>query len=87
MSQSGSKAKVATFDLNPDAAKAIKDGSLLFAVDQQPYLQGYQSVDNLWLYLTNANVLGGGKPVLTGPAFVDSENIDVILPFVEANTR
>jgi len=87
VSQSGSTAKVATFDLNPDAAKAIKDGTLLFAVDQQPYLQGYQSIDNLWLFLTNANVLGGGKPVLTGPAFVDSENIDVILPFVEANTR
>ena len=85
--QSNSSAKVATFDLNPDAAKAIKDGSLLFAVDQQPFLQGYQSVDNLWLYLTNRNVLGGGLPVLTGPAFVDSENIDVILPFVEANTR
>jgi simple sugar transport system substrate-binding protein len=85
--QANSSAKVATFDLNPDAAKAIQDGSLLFAVDQQPYLQGYQSVDNLWLYLTNRNVLGGGLPVLTGPAFVDAENIDVILPFVEANTR
>lgn len=85
--QANSSAKVATFDLNPDAAKAIQDGSLLFAVDQQPYLQGYQAVDNLWLYLTNRNTLGGGLPVLTGPAFVDSENIDVILPFVEANTR
>ncbi len=85
--QANSSAKVATFDLNPDAAKAIQDGSLLFAVDQQPYLQGYQAVDNLWLYLTNRNTLGGGLPVLTGPAFVDAENIDVILPFVEANTR
>jgi simple sugar transport system substrate-binding protein len=85
--QANSSAKVATFDLNPDAAKAISDGSLLFAVDQQPFLQGYQAVDNLWLYLTNRNVLGGGLPVLTGPAFVDSENIAVILPFVQANTR
>lgn len=85
--QSNSSAKVATFDLNPDAAAAIKAGTLLFAVDQQPFLQGYQSVDNLWLYLTNRNVLGGGQPVLTGPAFVDSSNIDVILPFVQANTR
>jgi simple sugar transport system substrate-binding protein len=85
--QSKSTAKVGTFDLNPDAAKAIQDGSLLFAVDQQPFLEGYQAVDNLWLYLTNRNVLGGGQPVLTGPAFVDSDNIDVILPFVQANTR
>ena len=41
VSQANSSAKVATFDLNPDAAKAIQDGTLLFAVDQQPYLQGY----------------------------------------------
>jgi simple sugar transport system substrate-binding protein len=87
VSQSNSSAKVATFDLNPDAAAAIKAGTLLFAVDQQPYLQGYHSIDSLWLYLTNRNILGGGQPVLTGPAFVDSENIDVILPYVQNNTR
>ena len=44
-----------------------------WAVDQQPYLQGYESVDSLWLYLTNGNVLGGGLTVLTGPAFIDSQ--------------
>ena len=85
--QANSAAKVGTFDLNPDAAKAISDGSLLFAVDQQPFLQGYESVDNLWLYLTNQNILGGGMPVLTGPAFVDADNIKIILPYVQANTR
>lgn len=85
--QSNSAAKVATFDLNPDAAKLIQDGSLLFAVDQQPYLQGYLAIDSLWLYLTNLNTIGGGNAVLTGPAFVDSENIGAILPFTQANKR
>lgn len=85
--QANSKAKVVTFDLNADAAKLIKDGTILFAVDQQPYLQGYEAVDSLWLYLTNRNTLGGGQPVLTGPAFVDADNIDVILPFTQAGTR
>ena len=85
--QANSSAKVVTFDLNADAAKLIKDGQILFAVDQQPYLQGYESVDSLWLYLTNRNTLGGGLPVLTGPAFVDADNIDVILPFTAAGTR
>lgn len=85
--QANSSAKVVTFDLNADAAKLIKDGKILFAVDQQPYLQGYESVDSLWLYLTNRNTLGGGLPVLTGPAFVDADNIDVILPFTAAGTR
>lgn len=30
-----------TFDLSPDIVKGIKDGSVQFAIDQQPYLQGY----------------------------------------------
>lgn len=31
----------ATFDLSEDISKGIKDGSIKFAIDQQPYLQGY----------------------------------------------
>lgn len=83
----GSKAKVVTFDLNPDAAKAIKDGRIGFSVDQQPYVQGYMAVTALWLNLTNGNDIGGGKPVLTGPSFVDSTNIDQILPYTANNKR
>ncbi len=52
-----------------------------WAVDQQPYLQGYESVDALWLYLTNGNILGGGQTVLTGPAFVDSSNVAQIAQY------
>lgn len=79
--------KIATFDLNQDAAQAIKDGKILFSVDQQPYVQGYMAVTGLWLNLTNGNDLGGGKPVLTGPSFVDSTNIDQILPYTANNKR
>ena len=82
-----SSAKLATFDLNADAVGAIKDGRIQFSVDQQPYLQGYESVDGLWLYKTNANVLGGGKPVLTGPSIVDSTNIDTIATYAANGTR
>ena len=82
-----SKAKVGTFDLNIDAAQAVKDGLLQFCIDQQPYLQGYMAVTQLYLFKKNGNVLGGGGPVLTGPSFVDKTNIDKILPFVKANTR
>jgi simple sugar transport system substrate-binding protein len=87
MEASGSDAKLVTFDLNPDAAQAIKDGRIQFSIDQQPYVQGYMAVTALYLNLKNGNDLGGGGPVLTGPSFVDSENIDVILPFAEKNTR
>jgi simple sugar transport system substrate-binding protein len=84
---SGSKAKIGTFDTNPDAAQAVKDGKVQFYIDQQPYLQGYMAVTQLYLFKKNGNILGGGKPVLTGPSFVDSTNIDTILPFVKNNTR
>ena len=30
-----------TFDLSPDIIKGIKDGTINYAIDQQPYLQGY----------------------------------------------
>jgi simple sugar transport system substrate-binding protein len=83
----GSKAKVGTFDLNIDAAQAVKDGKLQFAIDQQPYLQGYLAITQLYLFKKNGNIMGGGKAVLTGPSFVDKTNIDKILPFVKNNTR
>ena len=85
--QSNSSATVVTFDLNADVANKIKDGSIPFAVDQQPFLQGYLAVDSLWLYLTNRNDIGGGLPVLTGPSFVDQSNIDAIAEFAANNTR
>ncbi|MBC9728012.1 sugar ABC transporter substrate-binding protein [Streptomyces sp. TRM68367] len=88
VSDAGSKAKVATFDLNKQLIKAIQDGSIQFAVDQQPYLQGYLAVDGLWLYKNNGNYSGGGEqPVLTGPAFVDKSNVDKIAEFAAKGTR
>ena len=83
----GSNAKIATFDTNPDAAQAVSDGKIQFFVDQQPYLQGYLAITQLYLYKKNGNILGGGKAVLTGPSFVDKSNIDTILPYVKQNTR
>ena len=63
----GSSAKIGTFDTNAALVDAIKAGDVQWAVDQQPFLQGYLAVDSLWLYLNNSNLIGGGKPVLTGP--------------------
>jgi simple sugar transport system substrate-binding protein len=82
-----SNAKIITFDLNAEVATDIKSGAIQFSVDQQPYVQGYEAVDSLWLYLTNRNDLGGGKAVLTGPSFVDANNIAAILPYAEKGTR
>jgi len=83
----GSAAKVATFDTNREAPAAIRSGALAWAIDQQPYLQGYLAVDALWLLKTNGNVMGGGQTVLTGPYFVDKTNVDAIAKFAAAGTR
>ncbi|MFF0221531.1 substrate-binding domain-containing protein [Streptomyces sp. NPDC004629] len=86
--QAGSRARVATFDLNNDLVKAVRSGDVQFAVDQQPYLQGYLAVDALWLYRTNGNVSGGGvSPVLTGPAFVTRTNVASVAKFAASGTR
>lgn len=79
--------KIGTFDTNPEAAQAVKDGKIQFYIDQQPYLQGYMAITQLYLYKKNGNVLGGGGAVLTGPSFVDKDNIDQVLTFVNNNTR
>lgn len=82
-----SKAEIATFDLNKDLVKAVQDGDVRFAVDQQPYLQGYLAVDSLWLYRKNGNTLGGQAPVLTGPAFVTKANVAAVARFAANGTR
>jgi simple sugar transport system substrate-binding protein len=88
VSDAGSKAKIATFDLNKDLTGAISKGTIQFAVDQQPYLQGYLAIDSLWLYKNNGNYSGGGEqPVLTGPAFVDKSNVEAVAEFASKGTR
>jgi simple sugar transport system substrate-binding protein len=84
---SGSKSKVGTFDLTPRAVGLIQDGSLQFAVDQQPYAEGYYAVDLLYIYKHNGNTLGGGNAVLTGPAFVTKQNIAMVAAFAKGGTR
>jgi simple sugar transport system substrate-binding protein len=82
-----SYARVATFDTNAGVVDAIKNGMIAWAIDQQPYLQGYLAVDSLWLYFTNKNVIGGGQPTLTGPSFVDETNINSVADLAQAGTR
>jgi len=82
-----SSAKVATFDLSADVISAIADGKLLFAVDQQQYLQGYLPIVMLSLYKSNLNTVGGGKPVLTGPGFVTKENAAKVKDLAGKGTR
>jgi len=63
-----------TFDTSPEIEAKIKDNTTLFAVDQQPYLQGYGAI----MYLVMANRYGI-KPALpvtaTGPGFITAQDV------------
>ncbi|WP_244328387.1 substrate-binding domain-containing protein [Yimella sp. cx-51] len=85
--QAGSKAKVGTFDTNADLVKSIKDGKIEFAIDQQPWLQGYLAVQAIWLYKYNGSTVGGGQPTLTGPAFIDKSNVNAVEQYAAKGIR
>ncbi len=85
--QAGGKVEVDTFDLNAQVAKDLQDGTLGFAVDQDPYLQGYEAVDLLWLYRYNRDMLGGGRPVLTGPQIVTKDDAKTLAEYTKRGTR
>jgi simple sugar transport system substrate-binding protein len=87
LADSGSDAKLATFDLNGDVTQAIADGKMLFAVDQQQFVQGYLPIVMLTLYKSNLNTIGGGHPVLTGPGYVTKDNASQVQDLAKAGTR
>lgn len=83
----GRDVKLATFDLSPAVLDAIDAGDVMFAVDQQQYLQGYLPVVFLYLYNVNLNTVGGGQPVLTGPGIVDKSNAAQVKELAAQGTR
>jgi simple sugar transport system substrate-binding protein len=66
----------ATFDLSPEISAAIKDGTIAFAIDQQPFLQGYLPV----VILTNLARYGvvPGNSINSGPGFITKDNIELV---------
>lgn len=83
----GAEVSIGTFDTNAALVDAIRNDDIAFAIDQQPYLQGYLAVDALWLAHRNGTTVGGGRPVYTGPSFVDSTNVDIIADAAQAGLR
>ena len=46
----------------PNWSARSRNGDIGWAIDQQPFLQGYLAIDSLWLYINNRNTIGGGTP-------------------------
>jgi simple sugar transport system substrate-binding protein len=77
--------QLATFDLAPSVLEAIRDGDMVFAVDQQQFLQGYLPI----VILTNYAQYGvtPASEVLTGPAFVTQENAQQVINLSKTGIR
>jgi simple sugar transport system substrate-binding protein len=82
----GEKVKLASFDMDEASLERIKDGQQLFAVDQQPYLQGFLAVALLNGFVSYGLDLPT-RPVLTGPGIVDASNVDATLKGAKAGAR
>jgi simple sugar transport system substrate-binding protein len=79
-------AKVGTFDVG-GSIKYIQSGKMLFAIDQQQYLQGYLPVVFGVLFVSNLNTVGNGAPVLTGPGIINKANASRVAALAKKGTR
>jgi simple sugar transport system substrate-binding protein len=77
---------LATFDLSPDVLAAIRDGKMLFAIDQQQYIQGYLPIVLLTLFNTNLNTIANAV-LMTGPGFVTSDTAAAVIDLSAEGTR
>jgi simple sugar transport system substrate-binding protein len=83
----GASVTVGTFDVNADVVQNVIDGKIEFAIDQQPYAQGYMGVTAVYLKNLDGLDIGGGQPVYTGPAFITKDNAAAVLKFAQQGTR
>ena len=80
------KIKLASFDMDETCLERIKNGTQMFAVDQQPYLQGFLAVSLLNGFVSYGLDLPT-RPVLTGPGIVDASNVDATVKGAKAGAR
>jgi simple sugar transport system substrate-binding protein len=80
------KVQLGSFDMNETCLDRVKAGTQLFAIDQQPWLQGFLAVTLADAYV-NYGLKLATAPILTGPGVVDSSNIDATMAGAKAGYR
>jgi len=80
------KVKLGSFDMNETNLDRIKAGTQLFAIDQQPWLQGFLAV-SLSDGFFNYGLKTATATILTGPGIVDKSNIDATMAGAKAGYR
>jgi simple sugar transport system substrate-binding protein len=71
------------FDLLPRSLQAVHDGYLDFVIDQQPYLQGFYTVMEMFAFKVSGGLVGPGD-INTGLKFVTKETVE---PYLNTKTR
>jgi simple sugar transport system substrate-binding protein len=71
------------YDLVPITLDGIKSGDLDFTIDQQPYLQGFYPVIQLFLYKLSGGLIAPSN-TNTGLLFITKDNVD---PYLQTKTR
>ena len=79
--------KLATFDLSPEVLTALDQDQMLFAIDQQQYLQGYLPIVFLTLYKQYGTAPGQSEFIRTGPSFVTKDNARQVLDLSRQGIR
>jgi simple sugar transport system substrate-binding protein len=74
-----------THDTSAEIYQMIQDGYLLQAIDQQPYLQGFETI--MWLFLNSQYELAPGGDIFTGPGVIDLTNVEAIIELTAAGYR
>ena len=78
--QVGRNIPIGGFDVTSDILSAIKSGVITATVDQQPYIQGFQSVMQLALYLKYA--IAPANLNTSNGALIDKTNVDKVISLV-----
>ncbi len=71
------------FDLLPRSLEAVHDGFLDFVIDQQPYLQGFYTVMEMFAYKVSGGLVGPAD-INTGLKFVTKDSVQ---PYLDTKTR
>jgi simple sugar transport system substrate-binding protein len=75
--------KAGGFDLTEQTQKLLQEGNIEFTIDQQPYMQGFLPVLELFLYKVSGT-LSGPAEVDTGLKFLNKETVN---PYVSSKSR
>jgi simple sugar transport system substrate-binding protein len=71
------------YDLLPRSLEAVRDGFLDFVIDQQPYLQGFYTVMEMFVWKVSGGLVGPAD-INTGLKFVTK---DAVGPYMSTKTR